>query len=205
MTQLRALRPRKRRLQRDPDFTGNRLSSFRAVFLRHGLPGLALGIAVLAIPDVRRLFFDTLSHGANSPVKYALIGLGILVGLNLYTWSIDRRWDLAKFTWVAYLGALSVWEEWVFRFVLPQSLESVGASVWTAAILSALIFGALHYFTLRWKWQWCVSAFLGGLYFSYNVELHGNLLFVAAIHWVATTFNTPRPPGYATPDAPENG
>lgn len=190
-----AARLRKRRLQRDKDFTGARLASFRDVFLRHGLPGLALGLSLLAIPDLQSVFAAGLARASSHLALYAFCFVLILCGLIAYTWTLDRRLRPAQLGWVIYLGALSVWEEWLFRLAIPYLLESIGASVWLAALLSALVFGCAHYFTLRWQWQWCVSAFLGGLYFSYQIELHGDLILVAAIHWIATTINTPRLPG----------
>ena len=188
------MRPRKRRLQRDKDFTGDRLSSFREVLYRHGLPGLGLGLCLLAFPGLYGVFLESLGGLFQRPWLYGLGFLVILAGLNAYRWSLDRNWNLAQFGWILYLGALSVWEEWLFRLALPQILEGWGASIWGAAALSALLFGGLHYFTLRWKWQWCLGAGIGGLYFSHQMELHGDLLWVAAIHWIATSFNTPRPP-----------
>ena len=170
------------------------MSSFREVFLRHGLPGLILGLCFLASPSLRDVFVESLSAAAAHPARYLIGALIILIGLSFYTWRIDRAWRMAQLGWIVYLGALSVWEEWVFRLAIPQFLEGIGASVWLAAVLSAMLFGALHFFTLRWKWQWCVSAALGGLYFSYQMELHGDLLLVAGIHWVMTSINTPRPP-----------
>lgn len=194
MQPLTASRPRKRRLQRDKDFTGDRLSSFREVFMRHGLLGLVLAFCFLTIPSLQSAFVESLSGPAERPIRYVVGALIILAALSAYTWRISQQWGAAQFGWIVYLGALSVWEEWVFRLAIPQVLEGVGASVWLAVVLSATLFGALHYFTLRWKWQWCVSAALGGLYFSYQMELHGDLLLVAGIHWVATSLNTPRPP-----------
>ena len=192
-------RPRRRRLQRDKDFTGERLTSFRQVFLRHGLPGLLAAIGLLLLPGLYGVFAESLSAMAVQPTRYVIGGMVILVTLSLYTWRLDRQWRPAQLAWIAYLGALSLWEEWVFRLALPHLIEASGASVWLAALMSAILFGALHYFTLRWRWQWCVSAALGGLYFSYQMELHGNLLLVAGIHWVATSINTPRPPSPPSP------
>ncbi|MEL6693105.1 MAG: CPBP family intramembrane glutamic endopeptidase [Pseudomonadota bacterium] len=191
----KAPQSRRRRLQRDKDFTGDRLTSFRDVFLRHGLPGLTLGLLFLTVPTFQRVFADALTAASAHPGRYAAGALLILLALNAYAWRIDRDWSLAKLGWVLYLGALSVWEEWVFRLAVPQGLETAGASVWTAALISAVLFGALHYFTLRWKWCWCVGAALGGIYFSVQIERHNDLLLVAAIHWVATYLNTPRLPG----------
>lgn len=192
-------RPRKRRLQRDRDFTGERLSSFREVFLRHGLPGLGLGVSVLLIPDLQTVFIRSLTRASEHIALYAMIGITILIALNAYNWFLDRKWGVAQLGWIVYLGALSVWEEWVFRLALPHLLEGIGSSVWMAAVLSAILFGAVHYFTLRWKWHWCVGAGMGGLYFSHQMELHGDLLWVAAIHWVMTSINTPRPPSPSAP------
>ncbi len=185
---------RRRRLQRAPDFTGDRLSSFRDVFVRHGLPGLILAFLFLSAANLQIVFAENLKPATAHPIRYAMGFVVILMVLNAYAWLIDRRWNLMKLGWVVYLGALSLWEEWVFRLAIPQVLEGVGASVWAAAALSALVFGAAHYFTLRWKWHWCVGAALGGLYFSGQMERHGDLLLVSAIHWVATYVNTPRPP-----------
>lgn len=189
-----ARQPRKRRLQRDKDFTGARLTSFREVFLRHGLPGLALALSLLLIPSLQLVFVQSLSRASAHVATYAFALAGILVVLNAYNWFIGRRWNLAQLGWILYLGALSFWEEWVFRLAFPQILEGYGAPVWGAAVLSAVVFGAAHFFTLRWKWYWCVGAAFGGLYFSHQMELHGDLLLVAAIHWIATSINTPRPP-----------
>lgn len=204
MTEATPARPRKRRrLQRDKDFTGARLTTFRQVFLRHGLLGLVLAALFLAWPGFQSLFAESLTRASTHPARY-ILGFGlILIGLNAYAWRIDRSWSVAKLGWILYLGALSVWEEWVFRLALPQALESLGLTVWPAIIVSAIVFGALHYFTLRWRWQWCVSAAFGGLYFSHQMELHGDLLWVAGIHWVATYVNTPRLPGHNSGQVPE--
>ena len=187
-------RPRRRRLQRDKDFTGERLSSFREVFVRHGLPGLVLAVCLFAVPGLPDIFIESVSRAVSHVGLYLLGAVVILIGLSAYTWSIDRQWRRAQLGWVVYLGALSFWEEWVFRLAIPQILEGLGASIWLAAGVSAVLFGGLHYFTLRWKWYWCVGACFGGLYFSHQMELHGDLLLVAAIHWIATSINTPRPP-----------
>jgi hypothetical protein len=185
------------RLQRARDFTGDRLTTFREVFLRHGLPGVLLALICLGVPGLLGVLTDGLAKGLASPQVYVISLVLLFLALNAHAWLIDRRWDLPKLGWIVYLGALSFWEEWVFRLAVPTLLEGYGASVWAAATLSAVVFGAAHYFTLRWKWQWCVAAFVGSLALSRQMELHDDLLLITAIHWVATYLNTPRPPGHS--------
>jgi hypothetical protein len=187
--------PPQRRLQRDDDFTGKRLSSFREVILRHGLPGAALALICFAIPGLGLVFADSMGEGLANPALYAGSTLIIFIGLNAYAWLIDRAWTASKTVWIIYLGGLSFWEEWVFRLALPQLIERAGASVGIAMIVSAALFGAAHYFTLRWKWHWCAGAAVGGLMLSRQMEIHNDLLLITAFHWVATYLNTPRPPG----------
>ena len=186
---------RSRRLQREPDFTGDRLTRFRDVFLRHGLPGLILALLFLSIPQLQHSLAQSLEKGSASPGLYAFTGVLIVFALSGFSWLADRTWTASKPGWVAYLGALSFWEEWVFRLALPQLMERLGASVALATILSAIVFGGAHYFTLRWRWQWCVGAALGGLFLSRQMNMHGDLLLITAFHWIATLLNTPRPPG----------
>ena len=186
---------RRRRLQRDKDFTGDRLATFREVFLRHGLPGLILSLFFLCLPEMPSVFADSLTRaGAHIGYYVCVYGL-IFVGLSAFAWRLDRRLSAAQLGWILYLGALSFWEEWVFRLAIPYTLEGFGASVWLAAIISAVLFGGLHYFTLRWKWQWCVSAAIGGLALSQQMNIHNDVLWITAFHWIGTSFNTPRPPG----------
>lgn len=149
----------------------------------------------VGLPGLQIVFADSLEKGLASPTRYALSFAVIVCLLNAYAWLIDRQWSLPKLGWIIYLGALSFWEEWVFRLAIPQALEGHGASVWLAAILSALVFGGAHYFTLRWRWQWCVGAFIGSLALSRQMDLHNDLFLIAAFHWIATYLNTPRPPG----------
>lgn len=189
----------RRRLQRKPDFTGGRLATFRAVFLRHGLPGIILAIGFALIPEMQSALIGSLEKAATTPARYLGIGIIIAIGLNIYAWRIDRFWDIRKFGWIAYLGVLSLWEEWVFRIAIPQTVENMGTPFWPAAALSALLFASAHYFTLRWKLKWCIWAFIGSLALSRQMMLHDDLLLITAFHWVATFLNTPRRPGQHVP------
>lgn len=199
------LAPSQRRLQRPPDFTGARLSTFRAVALRHGLPGALLGVLCLLHPDMRTLLLDALASLMAAPVHYAAAGgliLGVLAG---YAGFIDRRLDLPALGWIFYLLLVSVWEEWVFRLAIPYFAEANGVDLRSAVIASNAGFAVMHYFTLRWKWFWCVGAFLGGMALSRHFGAHYDLALVIGIHWVATFLNTPRLPGRARGPFPEGG
>lgn len=190
----------RRRLQREPDFTGNRLIRFRDVFWRHGFPGCLLGLICLGVPGLMPVLLDALRAGLSDPFRYAALGVLILVGVNLYGRLRGRRWSTALFGWAVYLGALSLWEEWVFRVALPTLLQDVGTGLGLAALISSILFGAVHYFTLRWRWQWCVGAALGGWALSRQMHIHDDLLLITAFHWIATYINTPFPPGYTRKD-----
>jgi hypothetical protein len=212
------LSPSQQRLQRPPDFTGSRLDSFSDVALRHGLPGLVLGVLCLVPPGMRELLGQGLAAAGERPFLYLGWAVLILAALNFYAWYIDRRWSPDRMGWVLYLGALSVWEEWVFRLALPYYLQHVfqasgedvlqtsGGGLAAAVVVCNLLFGLAHFFTLRWRWYWCVAAFLGGMALSRQFAQHFDLLLVIGIHWVATFLNTPRLPGQrrardARPDA----
>ena len=120
-----------------------------------------------------------------------------MTGLSLYAWYVDRRWRLEKLGWVLYLGALSAWEEWVFRLAVPYFMESRNVELSIAVLGTNIFFAAAHYFTLRWKWQWCVAVFFFGMLLSRQMDNHFDLLLVVGIHWVFTFLNTPRLPGRA--------
>ncbi len=190
-----SLVPSQRRLQRPPDFTGGRLSSFRAVFLRHGLPGALLGLICLLYPDMRSLLLNGSEAFLANPVRYVTTGVVIFGGLTAYAWYLDKKIDLPRLGWIVYLLCLSAWEEWVFRLALPYFAEQQGVELRVAVVVSSLAFGAIHYFTLRWRWQWCLGAFLGSLALSRQMEQHFDLALIIGIHWIATFINTPRLPG----------
>lgn len=187
--------PSQRRLQRAPDFTGQWLDSFRAVLLRHGLPGFVIALGFLLVPEMRALLVDAVAPFRESPAAYVVAALAILGTTLAWSWYLDRRIDLAQFGWIVYLLAVSVAEEWVFRVAAPYYAAGQGIDLRAAVIVSSVVFGAIHYFTLRWRWPWCVGAALGGLALSRNFAEQGDLLLLIGVHWLATFFNTPRFPG----------
>ena len=71
-------------------------------------------------------------------------------------------------------------------------MDDLGARV--SIVTSSVLFGALHYFTLRWRLTACVMTMLGGLGFSRLLDVSGDLALVILVHWIVTFLNTPRPP-----------
>ncbi len=186
---------RQGRLQRPADFTGAQLTTFQQVFLRHGLPGAISGLLLLfLVPDAVDYLFRVLDRPIQSPAGYLIAACALPMVLFAYSFFKHNAWSLGQAGWVIYLGFLSLWEEWVFRAVGPYSLLLFGVKPVAAVVICNLAFGLMHYFTLRWRWQWCVGAFIGGLGFSMNFHTQSDLLLIAGIHWAVTYLNTPRPP-----------
>ena len=184
-----------RRLQRAPDFTGNFLNTFTDVALRHGLPGAILGFLVLLYPLTRDPLMDSIQGAVIAPVNYLAGGLVILAGMITFSGIRDKKWNPIRLGWILYLLGVSIWEEWVFRVALPYVLVDMEVDFRVSEIASNLAFGLMHYFTLRWKWQWCLFAFLGGVGLSRQFHAQEDFLMIVAIHWIATFINTPREPG----------
>lgn len=184
-----------RRLQRPPDFTGGLLTRFQDVSLRHGLPGVILAGLCLMHPGARELLTTALMPAMSQFGLYAIGALGLLILLCGLSWMIDKSFSQMKLLWVAYLLGISIWEEWVFRLAIPAILNDLEVDLRIAIVVSNMLFGLIHYFTLRWKWQWCFAAFLGGLALSRQFMEGGDFALIVAIHWIATFLNTPRFPG----------
>lgn len=161
------------------------------MFLRHGLPVLVVALLVLALPEMRGLFATYFEPTLLAPTRHAVLAAGAFAVILAV--SVRVGLDGIQLAWALYLGALSIWEEWLFRLVLPFALTDLVDARWQAVLLANALFGALHYFTLRWRLRWCVMAFLGGVGFSWQMR-QGDFTLVALTHWVATFFNTPRPP-----------
>ncbi len=186
--------PVRGRLQRPPDFTGARLTRFSQVFARHGLPGLLLALLCLSLPVASDQASRVAELVLGDPARY--LGLFLLAAAVLVAhsrWSL-KRWDAATLGWVFYLGLLSCWEEWAFRVILPAVMEEGGLPLLLGIVVANVAFGAVHYFTLRWRWQWCVAAALGGLALSRHFHQNEDFLLLVLMHWIGTTLNTPRLP-----------
>ena len=188
-----ALPPSQRRLQRPADFTGPRLERFRDVLLRHGVPGALLALTALAIPDTRDLLASGLAPLAARPLCYATGTLLLFAALAGYRWLLDRRIDTASAAWILYLLGVSIAEECVFRVAIPYTAAE-GVGLRGAVIASNAAFALLHYFSLRWKWRWCIAAFFAGMALSRLYHAHADLALIVAAHWIGTFINTPREP-----------
>lgn len=192
-----ALVPSQRRLQRPPDFTGGRLTSFRQVALRHGLPGALLAAACLALPHVAPALDTVLQPFTRGLPAYLALFAGIALAQCAWSWRLNGTLRAADAGWSLYLLALSGWEELLFRLALPLSLVRLGLDPWPAILVANLVFGVVHWFTLRWRWPWCVLALVGGLVLSRHLAVHADLAAIVALHWASTFVNTPRIPGRA--------
>ncbi len=180
------------RLQRDhsPDTTP--VSTFAQVLYRHGaLMGCAAMVLLLVEGEIA--LDDSLAGVWQRPEIFLLATLVILAGFVGYLKWRDYAFAGTQWLWIGYLFYISIVEEVAFRLYLPTVLESQVGLV-TGVIISNLIFGAIHYYTLRWKFSHCVVAALGGIGLSRLLAQSGDLGLVILVHFVATFLNTPRPP-----------
>ena len=187
--------PSQRRLQRGPDFSGERLIRFRQVVLRHGLPGALLGAICFLVPEIREFGAQALAAFLQHSHLYVIAAMCAFAAMLVYTRLLAGELGALNCLWIVYLLALSAWEEWVFRLAVPYFGAALGADFLLMVVCSNLVFAVMHFFTLRWKWQWCVLAFVGGLAFSRFLHTHNDLALLVGIHWLSTFINTPRPPG----------
>ena len=183
--------PRAGRLQRMPDFTGNRISQFKQVLLRHGLPVLIFASVCLLFPDMRAALSGAMLQTMQTPLPY-LIALGALLVFFVASAEFYRRVNLQQVSWVLYLLGISICEEWVFRLALPGFVANYVPTA-VAIVSCNLIFAIMHYFTLRWRLIWCVGVFFGAMGLSRLMSL-GDLTLLIFVHWLATYINTPKPP-----------
>ena len=184
------------RLQRHADSNTTAVTTFVQVLCRHGvlMGSIALVLALIAGGAVLMPVLDPLVQG---PLPY-VIALAVIVALFL-GYLRFRSFHNARYqwSWIAYLFYISVVEEVAFRLYLPAMLETAAGAT-AAVLLSNALFGALHYFTLRWKFSHCVVTGLGGVGLSRLLETSGDLVLVTLVHFVATFLNTPRAPEAST-------
>lgn len=154
-----------------------------------------IGALCLSHPDLRALLAEALSRPGANPLHYFSAALVIFASLTAYVWFLDKKLDVRQVGWIFYLLLLSIWEEWLFRLAIPYFAKAQAVDLGVAVITSNLLFGLMHYFTLRWKWTWCLAAFLGGLGLSQHMASNFDLAAIIGIHWIATSLNTPRLPG----------
>ena len=181
------------RLQRPAKSRSNAVLHFRQVISRHLLTmsviAVVTGLGVAHVDDWIELLSPLIAH----PVHYLAICVAIVAGIAIYQRVRCIPWSAAQVAWVGYLFVISVVEEWAFRVFLPLYLmDDLGERA--SVVVSSAIFGALHYFTLRWRMMPCLLTALGGLGFSRMLEVSGDLALVILVHWIVTFLNTPRPP-----------
>ena len=181
------------RLQRPSKSRSGAVLHFRQVLSRHLLTmsviAVVTGLGVARVDDWKRLLSPLIAH----PVHYLAMCVAIVAGIAIYQRVRGIPWSAAHVGWLGYLFLISVVEEWAFRVFLPLYLmDDLGARA--SIVVSSVIFGALHYFTLRWRMMPCLLTALGGLGFSRMLEVSGDLALVILVHWIVTFLNTPRPP-----------
>ena len=181
------------RLQRPAKTRASAVLHFRQVLSRHlvtmSLIAVMVGLLVITVDDWVQLLSPFVAH----PVHYLAACLVIVAGIAIYQRVRDISWSAAQVGWVGYLFLISVVEEWAFRVFLPLYLmDDLGARV--SIVTSSVLFGALHYFTLRWRLTACFITMLGGLGLSRLLGVSGDLALVILVHWIVTFLNTPRPP-----------
>ena len=181
------------RLQRPAKARSRAVLHFRQVLARHlvtmSVVAVVTGLWVAGVDDWKRLLSPLIAH----PVHYLAICVAIVAGIAIYQWVRSIPWSAAQVGWVGYLFLISVVEEWAFRVFLPLYLmDDLGARA--SIVVSSVLFGALHYFTLRWRLTACLVTMLGGLGFSRLLDVSGDLTLVIIVHWIVTFLNTPRPP-----------
>ncbi|GAB5453538.1 MAG: hypothetical protein Hals2KO_38660 [Halioglobus sp.] len=187
---------RQGRLQRPPGADGFRVDSFAAVLRRHGATMGCIALACLALPGALGLLQDTLHPLTQNPRRYLVAVLLLLIFFSVWSavqWRRRQSADAGRQSlWILYLLFISIVEEVAFRLGLP-ALLSTQMERMPAHIISNLLFAALHYFTLRWRFGNCMATFLGGMGLAHLMG-RGDLTLVILVHWLGTFINTPAPP-----------
>jgi len=181
------------RLQRPARARSSAVLHFRQVLSRHlitmSVIAVVMGLGAATVDDWKQLLSPLIAH----PAFYFAMCIVIVLGIAIYQRVKGIPWSATQMGWVGYLFLISVVEECAFRVFLPLYLtDDLGARA--SVLLSSIIFGALHYFTLRWRLTACLLTSLGGLGFSRLLDVSGDLALVILVHWIVTFLNTPRPP-----------
>ena len=172
---------------------GAHISTFRQVVYRHGLAMGTTALLLALLPSAYDQVARTTTRFMDNPAAYLLAGALLLTFFVVYQKRKGCRTSLRNSLWLVYLLYISVVEELAFRLFLPILLTDA-IHFYAAAFVSNVIFAAVHYVTLRWRWQNCVFAFVGGMGFAHMLANYQDLTTVILAHWFFTFLNTPAPP-----------
>ena len=172
---------------------GAHISTFRQVVYRHGLAMGTTALFLALLPSAYDQVARTTTRFMDNPAAYLLAGALLLTFFVVYQKRKGCRTSLRNSLWLVYLLYISVVEELAFRLLLPILLTDA-IHFYAAAFVSNVIFAAVHYVTLRWRWQNCVFAFVGGMGFAHMLANYQDLTTVILAHWFFTFLNTPAPP-----------
>ena len=181
------------RLQRPAARAAQAIFQTRQVIQRHLLTMSVVTVAAGALLGSTEALRAWLAPLTMHWLDYSLATL-IIFGL-MIAFLRFRRIPMSQMQWgwLAYLLLISTVEELAFRVFLPLYLDQF-FDLRTSVIISSVIFGALHYWTLRWRLGACVFTVFGGLGFSRLLHTTDDLALVVLVHWLVTFLNTPRPP-----------
>ena len=181
------------RLQRPAAVDGAHISTFRQVVYRHGLAMGSMALVLALLPSAYDQVARTTTRFMDNPATYLLAGALLLSFFVVYQKRKGYRTSPRNNLWLVYLLYISVVEELAFRLFLPIVLADA-IHFYAAAFVSNVIFAAVHYLTLRWRWQNCVFVFVGGMGFAHMLASHQDIIAVILAHWFFTFLNTPAPP-----------
>ena len=181
------------RLQRPATLGSAHIATFRQVVYRHGFAMGAMALVLGWLPNAYEQVARTTTSFVVNPTAYLVAGALLLTFLVVYQKRKGYRTSPRNNLWLIYLLYISVVEELAFRLFLPIALAEA-MHFYAAAFISNVIFAAIHYFTLRWRWQNCVFAFVGGMGFAHMLANYQDLTAVILAHWFFTFLNTPAPP-----------
>ena len=185
------------RLQRACRDSKSYISKFRQVLARHGFTMTFIAIGCILFPSVLSGLFLSLDNLFLNTNKYLIASLSILISIVIYLKFFNLELNYRQIFWIGYLLLISIVEEIGFRLSLPILFSEHFLKEYhfvIAIFFSNLIFASLHYFTLRWKFNACLFAFLGGVGLSRLFYVTEDLALVILIHWAITFLNTPTAP-----------